>query len=79
MKKIILIGALLLIMLIVLTGCSYEEVSGEVINKEYTPKRVTVQPIYTGKFFSTIPVVHSEKWSLQIQYNKNRRNENNLG
>lgn len=80
LKIFILIGFMIIGML-VLTGCSldYGELKGIVINKKYTPNRVHVQPIYTGKTMMVVPINHSEKWEIQIQKEESRRNKNNLG
>ena len=78
MKKLKIV-ILLLVILLLLTGCGYGEIKGQVINKRHTPTRTIMQPIYTGKIMTIVPITHSEKWEIQIQKEENRRNKNNVG
>lgn len=65
MKKQILI---LLLFLMLLTACRAESLTDcVVIDKEYTPKWVQLMPIYNGKSFIYMPVVHSDRWTITIE------------
>lgn len=78
-KKTIISTLFLTILVFILTGCTYGELKGQVINKKNTPIKTIMQPIYTGKTMMIFPRTYLEKWEIQIQKEENRRNKNNLG
>lgn len=66
MKKIV-ISIILVILLLILSGCGYGEYIGNVTDKKYTPARTTIMTTYTGKSFHTYPIYHTELWQIKIQ------------
>lgn len=77
----ILIIFVLVIILLVLTGCSagYGELKGYIVDKKYRAAFTTVSTIYTGKVVMPVTQYHPEHWRFQIQKEENRRNKNNMG
>lgn len=66
MKKLS-ISIILIILLFSLAGCGYGEYTGNVIDKQYIPARITMQPIFTGKTTIIVPINHFEQYRIKIQ------------
>lgn len=66
MKKIA-ISIILIILLFTLAGCGYGEYKGNVIDKQYTSARTSVQIIHTGKTIHPYTVHYPERYQIKIQ------------
>jgi len=65
---------ILLIILLVLTGCESEEIKGKIIDKKYCESMTMQQIMWVGKTFIMIPITYPEEYKIQIE-KANRRND----